>query len=318
MIASCPWLAISFGLAVLLLRPIVAGENSTGKNDIAQNPHGDSGLCSLCHTAAAGGRETLRFDGNVPRLCASCHDGRSARREAHVAGVKPGRALAQRIPPAFPLEHGTLTCLSCHDVARTCRTGPADSTRDRNFLRGERGPDPLTFCFFCHDAERYRPFNPHDQLENGRPKTDVCLWCHVRVPDVNTKRGEQAWPALRTKGVGICRNCHTVAPEHPVRAHLGATPPPEMMWYTSAYELKAQMRLPFERLLEYARTARRTPRSIPLDEGGRITCYSCHNPHERGLLPGRNPRAVGAEPKHATNHRVRSRDGTLCVVCHQK
>jgi hypothetical protein len=91
-----------------------------------------------------------------------------------------------------------------------------------------------------------------------------------------------------------------------------------MMWYMSAHELQTTMRLPFPQLLRYVRTAKRTPRSIPLDEEGRITCYSCHNPHEKGLLPSGNPRSVGAEPKQVANHRVRSREGKLCAACHQK
>lgn len=318
MIPPLPWLAIVLWLAVLLLGPISAGESNAKKKDIAQNPHGDSGLCSLCHTSPAGGRETLRFDGKVSQLCASCHDGQSAPREAHAAGFRPGPTIAKRIPPEFPLERGTLTCLSCHDVARSCGAKQQSTVRDRNFLRGDRASDPLMLCFQCHAPESYRPFNPHEQLANGKPKADTCVWCHVSVPDVGAKPGDAGPPALRTKGAGVCRNCHTVAPEHPVRAHMGATLPPEMTWYMSAYELKSQMRLPFERLLEYARTAKRIPRSIPLDEGGQITCYSCHNPHEKDLLPSGNPRSVGAEPKQAANHRVRSRDGAMCVVCHRK
>jgi hypothetical protein len=91
-----------------------------------------------------------------------------------------------------------------------------------------------------------------------------------------------------------------------------------MVQYMSAYEMKSKMRLPFAQLLEIARATRRAPRSIPLDETGRITCSSCHNPHEKGLLPGGNPRAVGADAKQATNHRLRIPQGSMCVACHQK
>jgi hypothetical protein len=226
--------------------------------------------------------------------------------------------MARRIPPGFPLEQGKLTCLSCHDVVQGCRADQETTTSNHNFLRGGQLSDPLMFCFLCHVPQSYRPFNPHDQLADGKPKADTCIWCHTGVPDASAKPQEGGSAALRTTGAGVCRNCHTVAPEHPVRAHMGATPPAEMIWYMSAYEMKSKMRLPFARLLEYARTSRRVPRSIPLDEVGRITCYSCHNPHEKDLLPGSHPSAVGAEPKQAANHRVRTRQGKVCVVCHQK
>jgi hypothetical protein len=86
----------------------------------------------------------------------------------------------------------------------------------------------------------------------------------------------------------------------------------------SAREMQTKMRMPFPQLLAHARAIKRIPRSIPLDEAGRITCYSCHNPHEKGLLPEANPRSIGADAKQAANHRLRVREGKLCVACHQK
>ncbi len=318
MMLRVPGLAIVIWLALWLPGNLWATAGNTKKKDIAQNPHGDSGLCSSCHTSTMEGRETLRFEGDVSKLCRSCHDGRLASREAHVTGVKASETMAKRIPPELPLERGILTCLSCHDVAPACKGGQQTAASNHYFLRGSQTSNPLMFCFQCHAPESYRPFNPHDQLAEAKPKADTCTWCHRGVPDVNAPPDRGGPQALRAKGADICRNCHTVATDHPVRAHMGAVPPAPMMWYMSAYELKSKMRLPFPRLLEYARTAQRAPRSIPLDEGGRITCYSCHNPHEKDLLPNGDPRSLGAEPKQAVNHRVRSREGPLCVACHQK
>jgi hypothetical protein len=110
-----------------------------------------------------------------------------------------------------------------------------------------------------------------------------------------------------------------VADDHPTGdSHMNATPSENMMWYMSAYEIEPQMHLPLNQLLEYVRAAKRSPRSIALDENGRVTCYSCHHPHEKGLLPNWNLRSIGAEPKHALNHRLRAREGIACRACHQK
>ncbi len=298
--------------------PIWAGESESKTQDVAPNPHRDSGLCSLCHTSAAGGRETLRFSGNVSQLCQSCHDGRRATREAHVVDIAPSPTLARKIPSDLPLAGGVLTCLSCHDVAQNCRSRQQPVPSGQALLRGGRTPDPLLFCFRCHAQERYRPFNPHDQLEAGKPKTDTCLWCHADVPAVDSQSREGASFGLRAKAAALCRNCHVVAQSHPVAGHMDATPSADMVQYMSAYEMKSKMRLPFGQLLEIARATRRTPRSTPLDEAGRITCVSCHNPHEKGLLPDGNPRAVGADARQATNHRLRVPQGSMCVACHQK
>ncbi len=99
---------------------------------------------------------------------------------------------------------------------------------------------------------------------------------------------------------------------------MDATPSPEMKWHMSAYEMQSTMRLAFPQLLKYARATKRAPRSMPLDERGRITCFTCHNPHEKGLLPAGNPRSVGAEPKQTVNHRLRTHEANMCVACHEK
>ena len=212
-----------------------------------------------------------------------------------------------------------LTCFSCHDVAWGCRAGQLPAVPKRDFLRGAHVSHPLAFCFHCHAREDYRPFNAHDQLEAGETKTDMCAWCHVSVPDVDSRLKEDASYALRSKSFGVCRNCHRVAKGHPTGdSHMYATPSAKMMWHMSAYEIQPRMRLPFKQLLGYVRAAKRAPRSIPLDENGRITCYSCHNPHEKGLLPYWNPRSVGAEPKQAANYRLRAHEGIACRACHQE
>lgn len=304
---------------VLFLGSISAGGTGAKKEEPVQNPHGEPASCTSCHMAAAGGRPTLLFDGNVSRLCQSCHDGRSAAREAHPGDMAPSAAIAGRIPPDFPLEGGMLTCCTCHDVTQNCNAGRRSAPPNPNFLRGPDVSRPLEFCFHCHVREKYETFNAHDQLRAGKAKTDVCVWCHVGTPDVGSGLKEAASYALRSKSFNVCSNCHTVPKGHPLGGkHMNATPPAQMMWYMSAYEMQPRMRLPLKRLLEYVRAAKRTPRSIPLDENGRITCYSCHNPHEKGLLPNWNPRSIGAEPKQAANHRFRARGGNVCVACHQK
>jgi len=305
---------------VSLLGQISTGGEArvSGKIEPAKNPHGDAQLCSACHTAAVGGRKTLRFEGDVSHLCRSCHDGRLADREAHPADVAPSAAILPKIPLGFPLEDGMLTCLSCHDVASRCTAPEADVT-GRYFLRGARAAEPLAFCSNCHVQEDYKPFNAHDQLQAGQAKPDACLWCHVSTPDASSRPREGTSYKLRGGQSELCGNCHRMAKGHPTEnVHMYATPSEEMMWYMSAYEMRDRMNMPLKQLLEYVRAAKRTARSIPLDESGRITCCSCHNPHEEGLLPGWNPRSVGAEPKKSVNHRLRISEGISCRACHQK
>jgi len=221
------------------------------------------------------------------------------------------------MPAELPLRNGLLTCLTCHDVSGDCKADKTD-TGPRHLLREWRASDPLAFCSRCHASEDYRPFNAHDQVDANEPKTDTCAWCHSDVPDVNAYREEAPATTLRDKSSRICVNCHSMGKDHPTHAHMGATPSAETMTHICAYELQAKLRLPFEQLVKYAVAVKRTPRAIPFDENGRIACYTCHNPHEKGLLPDANPRSLGTEAKQAARHRLRAREGKVCVVCHDK
>lgn len=307
-------------VVVLLLGSISAGgQDGAKKEGPAVNPHRDAAMCSSCHISNIGSRGNLRFGQDVSRLCRSCHDGRHATREAHPIGVAPSETIAKNVPSDFPLENGMLTCSTCHDVTMQCRVEQPAAWSKRRFLRGAEPSSPLEFCFRCHVQENSRPFNAHDQLEAGKPKTDSCIWCHAGVPDVNSSSQEGVSRDLHKKTVGVCGSCHPVAKGHPNGgSHMGSTPSDEMISYMAAYELQPRMNLPLKQLLEYVRAAKRVPRSIPLDGNGRITCYSCHNPHEKGLLPSWNPRSIGSEPKKSVNHRLRTREGQICIACHQK
>ena len=232
--------------------------------------------------------------------------------------LTPSTAIAGRMLPEFPLQDGRLTCLTCHDVSRDCKAGPPDATPRHYLLRGWQASNPMVFCSHCHASDDCRPFNAHDQVEARRAKTDTCVWCHADVPDVNFYQEEAAPHTLRDKSSRVCLNCHPMVKDHPTHSHMGTTPPAELLWHISAYELQPKLRLSFEQRLKYTSTVRRTPRAVPFDENGRIACYTCHNPHEKGLLPDANPRSLGAEPKQAAMHRLRAREGKVCVVCHDK
>ena len=309
-------------VAILLLGQMSSGGQNanTKEKPLANNPHGDTALCTACHTSVLGGRDTLSFGGNISQLCGSCHDGRHAKREAHPVGLVPSSTIQKRISSDFPLDHGRLTCLTCHDVVPDCTTRQPATISRRYFLRGEPVFDPLTFCFDCHIRQDYQPFNVHDQLDSGQIKKDTCLWCHVNVPDSGSDLTKLTFRKLRSSGPELCSNCHSVPAGHPAgNPHMQTTPPTQMQWYMSAYEMEPGMHLPFNQLLEYVQAANRVPQSFPMDEQGRITCWSCHNPHEKGLLPVWNPRSFGAEPQKATNHRLRAHAGDLaCRACHQK
>jgi len=289
------------------------------KEERTVNPHGDPTQCISCHTSDEGGRDTFVNGANISQLCQSCHDGERATKETHPVDVVPISAAEMKIPSDLPLFDGLVTCLSCHDVVSKCKTEETDANGNHNFLRVDNVSRPLELCFHCHEQQKYEPFNVHDQLEAGEVKSDTCLWCHSGVPEVSGEYKEDASYALRGRSSGICNNCHQMTDNHPNNVlHLYSVPSDEMIWCMATSEMMPRMRIPFKDLYRYVSGAKRRPRSIPLDKSGRIACYSCHNPHEKGLFPDSNPRSLGAEAKQAKNYRFRTHQGNICQACHYK
>ncbi len=54
---------------------------------------------------------------------------------------------------------------------------------------------------------------------------------------------------------------------------------------------------------------------LPLNYKGNITCPTCHNPHERGVLPPGQASAKGASEKYRL--RMAAENLQICVACHE-
>jgi hypothetical protein len=145
------------------------------------------------------------------------------------------------------------------------------------------------------------------------------LWCHNGVPSVESRLKDGGSYDLRSESFVVCSNCHSMGSNHPNQGvHVLKSPSVEMKFYMAASELLPGTRMPSDDLLEYVRSSKRSVQSIPFDENGRITCYSCHNPHEKGVFPNWNARSLGAEGNQAVNRRLRNRKKNICRACHQK
>ena len=318
------WGKMFWLVALLLLSQMIPAQavDNLETEPKVENPHGNIRYCSSCHISLLTGKTALKFSNNISQLCQSCHDGQKALHEAHPVNLTPGSEMLNKIPSDFPLEQGKVTCLTCHDISWQCTIQEPITAPARNFLRRYTQSSRLDFCFYCHIRANYQPFNVHNQIESDETETDTCLWCHLAIPDANSLLQNAASYKLRGEASQICGNCHpdkTNNPTDETHAHMYMIPSQEMRLYTSAYEISSLMSMPLEKLMEYVQASHRAPKAVPLDENGRITCWSCHNPHEKGLLPDSNPRSNGAEPDKATNHRLRARKGDIsCRMCHQK
>jgi predicted CXXCH cytochrome family protein len=212
--------------------------------------------------------------------CQQCHD---YEQNHHPVNFKP----LGEIP--LPLSDGNITCTTCHNEDH--RSG------GDNYLRGGPYRQSREICFKCHQPPDYAGVNAHVMLdEAGKVKTiigglPVCRICHVDMPDPEVDRSEDV--QFRA-GVGfLCWRCHQpMANARLLDEHFRVEPPKQMLPVIEKNEKAMNVLLPM------------VPR-------GRITCSTCHNPHQQGVIR-REAAAKGAD----SPERLRIPSPRLCFVCH--
>jgi hypothetical protein len=248
------------------------------------NPHGGKIFCLSCHRdSPQGGQEvTFRSEGDATSMCRRCHQ----EVEHHPLGVGSSPGTWKMDFSDLPLEEEKISCVTCHDPYECNSVITRDNPR---FLRGGPYNAVEEFCMRCHEGRSIVSLNPHDQIDDeGTVREKQCLYCHTSVPeDVGYTLGREDFT---DELKALCLSCHPVG-GHPDVDHMVEVRP-EMAQSLIQYE---------ERRLV----------SLPLDGDSSITCVTCHNPHERGLLKG--PAGVGADEEK----RLRlATFNEICTPCH--
>ncbi|MFQ5735610.1 MAG: hypothetical protein ACE5GY_01960 [Thermodesulfobacteriota bacterium] len=150
--------------------------------------------------------------------------------------------------------------------------------------------------------------NPHEQIDDeGMVLWRSCLVCHTEVPDLKKKNTiKDVKVRYSDENYNkICRSCHTVR-KHPGSEGISAT--------MASIVAPDHLVVPPKKIYMNIRlTKKEIPMMMPLDpETGKIICSTCHNPHERGLLPGR------ADWGGDYLVRLRSAGLEMCQYCHRK
>jgi hypothetical protein len=245
--------------------------------------------CSLCHEKkpVVGGALYLKYNGNYGELC-RCHHGQSPG-YCHPLEIDSGLGENWTPPRGFPLTDGKMTCDTCHDVYRQCQK----RLFDRRSLRGAPYPMKTDFCYRCHEAKKYKRRNAHHQIRaDGTIDAKTCLYCHKDKPDVKTATYRDVTFIGDTRA--LCMRCHPITGNHPGNFdHMAKRPSAKGLARLAALKKKYHI-------------------ILPLAEDGKMTCITCHNPHEKGVIPVGKPSAKGAGSKY--RERVPKK---LCIECHQ-
>jgi len=283
------------------------------------NPHWTGKSCLECHEKKPekGKPATYKFGGDFNKLCKSCHDTALFRLEEHIVGIKLQEDPYIKQPPQdFLLPEGKISCVTCHDLRLQEYPNPSIKEKNPMFLRRAPYKDMLTFewaksemdiryrqsryglCLYCHKMGPLLQWSPHKNqiTSRGEINKQMCLFCHFEVPDRDAIEVRD-WK-LRGKLQDHCKGCHMGKTRyHPIRVtHYGNTLPDK---------IKNQIKFSQKRLKII----------IPLDTDAqgvlRVTCPSCHNPHQRGVLKNIATRR-GAD----ANKKLRVDGFGMCLACH--
>ncbi len=240
--------------------------------------------CDDCHTSEQASAEDTR--GN----CYKCHfkyfsnhhpvDFQPTPQDASSAGFN-----------TFPLIDGSLLCQSCHLIHET--EHPGDNP---NLLRGGPYSDRRDPCFICHYKEQYADIYVHRMLDSGQNVVEVngkpiCLFCHREKPNPLVDRTKDV--TFKADVGFLCWRCHPPMPQAQFfGAHFLVEPTLQTLKYMKSYEKKNNV-------------------IFPIVPHNRITCSTCHNPHQKGVIK-HEPATKGADEKS----RLRLRRPEICLGCH--
>jgi hypothetical protein len=283
-----------FSAALRCLAAVLAGATcaSPAFSEPGDFPHWDEQACSTCHGE---GTPTSIENYEDDAMCGRCHEKPGTQSCRHPSNLVLGNSGPVTLPDGYSssTQGGKLVCTTCHDPLVQCQGDKLAPYLNPRFLRGGPFRQPDEVCLLCHDTASYEKLNPHAQLTGGKIRQDVCRFCHNGTGDrISASSG------FRIDASTQCLSCHAVAP-HPMSMIPG-----------SGIDRWNHLVVPGESTMRrMGATRERTGARLPVEPGtGKITCATCHDPHEAGVVAG--------DPQFMD--RARLRPVARCENCHEK
>jgi len=169
-------------------------------------------------------------------------------------------------PKEFKLgDKKRLQCNSCHGTKNIMDT-PIEKLDKNNakFLHGGPYAELTEFCYQCHLKKDHTRNNIHILLDKqGKIIKNKCLYCHKEVQKTDQAKNISEIK-LRQPAEIICYACHLKTP------HLNT--------------LEHMVELKDKKLQQWELITKEKNIYMPLTEKGKVTCITCHNPHQQGVL----------------------------------
>jgi hypothetical protein len=251
--------------------------------------------CIDCHTAKPEKAvPNLKHPDNPSRICIKCHE-YLKNEDHHASEIEPDSRTA--LPSHFKLYNGKMECLTCHRV----HSGDNYQKGTANLLIGGSYNNRRTICFQCHNKESYSEINPHESMLNEDKSLNftTCDLCHQKRPDPRVDRTADV--EFKSEIHFLCWRCHPPMGGNFFEKHfLKKSAEEALALGTAAPDNTFDIMRVKERHLDLI---------LPLDPKGKITCSTCHNPHQPGVMVDKKAaKGAGAE------NRLRFVD--RCMDCH--
>ncbi|MEK6642460.1 MAG: hypothetical protein AABZ08_01010 [Planctomycetota bacterium] len=282
----------------------------------AINPHWSAVNCSACHTMESGRALAIAAD-EVDSLCLSCHDGVRARAEAHPIG-RLAASNGVNTPKDWPRVDERIGCATCHDVRQHCTAQAARPTVNPAMVRGYDADRPTAYCTTCHQADPSWRFSPHEQLAaDGRVKEQSCLYCHVKTPYLTGDGTRYFVSLLKADGSKVCLTCHVRHWDVSAAGHVDRPVTTMIKRRLVGRDLTGEGMLAGPELLKAMADPNELSRRLPLADK-KVTCFTCHNPHQRGLFHATSEMGLWADAPEDAAVALRMNRIELCMECHRK
>lgn len=287
------FIAVFTGWAVLSILSIAscsqhAREKLLQESGSQENKHY---FCIRCHGTDKPSVNSLVFEGNADpsEMCIWCHNYYN---NHHPVDIVPAESYFTDCGmSSYPIIDNKIKCLTCHEV----HAGPGLEETPK-LLRGGPYVDSREPCFKCHFKERYAQIDAHimKKKDGSLVMIDgkaVCLLCHAVVPDPQVDRTRDV--KFKADVAFLCWRCHPPMPQDFFEGHFLIKPTTNTLQYMRKKEVELEV-------------------IFPLVPRNRMTCSTCHNPHQEGILLHK-PANAGAD----SPGRLRIPKTEICKACHQ-